>query len=701
MLANLNPSQKEAAEYFNGPLLIIAGAGAGKTQALTARIINMIESGIAPSKILAITFTNKAANELKHRIEKYCPQSQLPLSGTFHSICVKILRSEIGILGFDNDFTIYDSQDQLSAVKRVFKNLNIDPKEKSPKKFLSFISKVKNQLLKFNHQEDTGEFERVYTEYSKLLKKNNALDFDDLILFVYQIFSSYPDILEKYQRRWPYVSVDEYQDTNEAQFRFLKLLCAKDNNICVIGDADQSIYSFRGAQVENILNFSKVFPDTKTIKLEKNYRSTKNILSAANAVIQNNSTRIPKNMYTDNEEGEFLQHKTYMNDELEARQTAQEILNLSRNGSLLKDCVVIYRTNAQSRSFEEAFLQYGISYKIIGGLKFYSRKEIKDILAYLRIINNKLDSISLQRIINVPARKIGASSFLKLQNAALTKNIELLELIKHIDLVENLSSAAKNAFRNFANLYQSSIDCQKTRPLSELINFVYTNSGYKEMLKKDGSIESQSRMENIEELIKVGSRYDNFDNSALKIFLEEVALIQDSDEIKENENSVFLMTAHSAKGLEFDNVFIVGLEEDLFPHSQSMFSALEIEEERRLFYVALTRAKKRAYLSNCQERFMFGKRESKMPSRFLEEIPAEYFGKVSAEKSPSYSENRYSFDEDSQMPANSFQEGQTVYHTNFGQGEVISSSQGIITVSFGPGMVKKFAASIAPLQIID
>ena len=746
ILEGLNKRQKEAVECIHGPLLLVAGAGSGKTKALTHRIAYMIEQGISPWQILAVTFTNKAAKEMSERVEKLITQkvgiepqkkSDMPAMGTFHSICAKILRTEIEALGYERDFVIYDTQDQESAMKQVLKRLDIDPKKWTPKSLLGQISNCKNQLQGPRIVKNTAEnayqdqLAEIYHEYQSFLQKNNALDFDDLIMLTVRLFEEFNDILEKYQRRWQYISVDEYQDTNHAQYKLIRLLSAQHGNLCVIGDSDQSIYAFRGAALENFLSFEQEFPAAKVIRLEQNYRSTKNIIAAADQVIANNVSRVAKQMFTENEEGEKIKVAELRTEQEEGEFVAKEIMkNAKTRGIRFSKNVVLYRTNAQSRVIEEALLKAQIPYKIIGGLKFYSRKEVKDILAYLRIINNPQDTVSLLRIINVPARKIGASSLNKVQNFATLRNLSLLEVIAHIEMVENLTPAARNAFSHFYTLYQTLKQEALKQPLSEFLDTLVSETGYKQLLS-DGSVENMSRLENLEELKSVAARYDIYDELALQFFLEEVSLVQDSDQIEEDQDAVLLMTVHSAKGLEFDTVFVVGAEEDIFPHSRSRNNSAELEEERRLMYVAMTRAERQLYLSHAQKRMIFGQVSYNLPSRFLSEISEDfvelqglakqhsssaYFEgsqqqqsfTSSADVDFSYSQDRdddsqYSYDEDSQMEYEmlNYQEGMQVEHPAFGVGTIISIHGMVLTISFGPGNVKKIAANIAPLKPVE
>ena len=730
-LSSLNPAQKEAVEHKDGPLLLIAGAGSGKTKALTCRIAHLIEQGIPAWQILAVTFTNKAAKEMAERVALlHTSHTDKAFIGTFHSICAKILRSEIEVLGYEKDFIIYDSQDQVSAMKQVLKALQIDDKQWKPKSFINAISSFKNELQtstlvkSFAENDYQEQVANVYVAYEKFLKKNNALDFDDLIGLTVQIFQDFPGVLDKYQKRWQYISVDEYQDTNKAQYRFIQMLCKEHGNLCVIGDPDQSIYAFRGAKYENILQFQDEFPHTKVVKLEQNYRSTSNILLAANDVIDNNKQRFEKKMWTDNTPGEKIQVWQAKTEIDEAQRVAKEVLrNYKEHGQRFSSHTILYRTNTQSRVLEEAFLRNQIPYKIIGGLKFYARKEVKDILAYLRILINPADSVSLLRIINVPARKIGNTSLIRLQAFAQQRNLSLFEVLKHIEMVENLTPAARKSFHAFLELYNFLQSELQKQPLSEFIDTLITETGYRALLS-DKSVENQSRLENLEELKTVAAPYDIYEEESLNFFLEEVSLVQDSDNIQEDEDVVTFMTVHSSKGLEFDNVFIVGLEESIFPHSRSADNPLEVEEERRLMYVAMTRARQRLYLVHALSRTIFGQQSYNQPSRFLSEISEQYLEldkpayvdnsdsfsysspvqsfQQNSEVQSTYTENSYVYDEDSQneseMPE--YKEGMRVSHAHFGEGVIIAINGHVLTVSFGPGNVKRLAANIVPLKIL-
>lgn len=644
---DLNPEQKKAVACIEGPLLIMAGAGSGKTRVLTCRIANLIAQGISPFKILAITFTNKAAKEMKDRAEKLIgePARNIVLS-TFHSFCARLLRREIEITGkYNRNFAIFNASDTKSLVKQciaelslaesVFSNVNIT------------ISDFKNHLIDAEHcaehisNENAAlrmNIQEIYRLYQKKLRENNALDFDDLIFVTVKIFKDYPDVLAKYQERFQYISIDEYQDTNVAQYVLTKLLAAKYKNLCVVGDADQSIYGWRGADMRNILNFEKDYPQARVIKLEQNYRSTKTILSAANEVIKNNRARKPKNLWTENESGEKIIFVSCPDDRQEAAIVAGEVRRLiEKENFQYNEIALLYRTNAQSRLFEERFMQVGIPYIIVGGLKFYDRKEIKDIVAYLHVIANPRDDLHLRRIINVPARGLGSTNVAKLAEFAAFKGLSIFEVVSDEKLllqVDGLTPRFRAGVKKFAAMMMSFSEWATTCAIDKLIDLVMKESGYVEMLRRgteDGKRDGLSREENLGEFIDSAKEFVEMNpNATLEDFLNHVALITDLDAIDEKESLVKLMTVHAAKGLEFPVVFVVGMEEELFPHINSLDSPLDLEEERRACYVALTRAKKRLYLTAAEARMFFGNMKFPEVSRFVKEIPeayVEYYGK--------------------------------------------------------------------------
>lgn len=614
----LNEKQKEAVLCTEGPLLILAGAGSGKTRVLTHRIAYLIEEcGVNPWNILAITFTNKAAGEMRERVDKIAGfGSDSVWVSTFHSACVRILRRHIDLLGFDTNFTIYDSDDQKSVMKDVIRSMELDPKIYKERSFLGVVSHAKDELVSpeeflLNAGGDYKQqlFGKAYAEYQKALRRNNALDFDDLIVKTVELFKSHPEVLDYYQERFRYIMVDEYQDTNTAQFQFVSLLAQKYQNLCVVGDDDQSIYKFRGANIGNILNFEKVFPEAKVIKLEQNYRSTGNILNAANAVISNNIGRKDKRLWTESEDGDGIDYRHFYNGYEEAEYVAEQIRRDVREGGSFKDHAVLYRTNAQSRIFEEQFIRDNIPYRLIGGVNFYARKEIKDLLSYLKTIDNGVDDLAVRRIINVPKRGIGATTLDKVQRLANEHEMSFFDVLVSSDGIPELGrSAAK--LRNFALLIQSFRAKAGELPLTELLNDIIETTGYVKELELEGTDEAEARIENIDELIsKVTSYEDNCADEppTLSGFLEEVALVADIDNAEDEENRVLLMTLHSAKGLEFPNVYLTGMEDGIFPSYMSIAAdnpREEIEEERRLCYVGITRAMKKLTMTAAKMRMI-------------------------------------------------------------------------------------------------
>ncbi|MDX8365185.1 DNA helicase PcrA [Cytobacillus sp. IB215665] len=636
LLTGLNPQQQEAVKATDGPLLIMAGAGSGKTRVLTHRIAYlMTEKEIAPWNILAITFTNKAAREMKDRIQSLLgPAAEEIWISTFHSMCVRILRKDIDRIGINRNFSILDSSDQQSVVKNILKEKNIDPKKFDPRTILSTISSAKNELIDAEeYSKQTGSYyeetvSNVYSEYESRLRKNQALDFDDLIMSTIHLFKRVPEVLEYYQRKFQYIHVDEYQDTNRAQYMLVKMLAERLENLCVVGDSDQSIYRWRGADIANILSFEKDYPDANVILLEQNYRSSKRILQAANKVIEQNMNRKPKNLWTDNPEGNRISYYRANNEFSEAQYAAGKINDLVGSGSKkLSDFAILYRTNAQSRVVEEVLLKSNINYTIVGGIKFYDRKEIKDILAYLRVIANPDDDISITRVINVPKRGVGAASVDKIANYAIANELSLFQALGEIDMI-GVSTRVKNALTDFRNMIHHWTSMQEYLSITELVEEVLEKSGYREMLKNEKTLESQSRLENIEEFLSVTTNFEKQnDDKSLVAFLTDLALVADIDRLDEEEEqdkeAVVLMTLHSAKGLEFPVVFLLGMEEGVFPHSRSLDEEAEMEEERRLAYVGITRAEKELHLSNAEMRTLFGRTTMNSESRFIGEIPEE------------------------------------------------------------------------------
>ncbi|TYS90394.1 DNA helicase PcrA [Rossellomorea aquimaris] len=648
LLNGMNPEQAEAVKATEGPLLIMAGAGSGKTRVLTHRIAYlMVEKGVNPYNILAITFTNKAAREMKDRIHNILGGASDNIwISTFHSMCVRILRRDIDRIGMNRNFTILDSTDQQSVIKAILKEKNIDPKKFDPRSLLGSISSAKNELTTPEElsKQVGGYYDQVvsdvYTEYQKRLRKNQALDFDDLIMTTIQLFQRVPEVLEFYQRKFQYIHVDEYQDTNRAQYMLVKLLASRFQNLCVVGDSDQSIYRWRGADIANILSFEKDYPRATVIFLEQNYRSTKRILQAANEVIQKNSNRKPKNLWTENHDGEKISYFRADTEQTEAQFVTGKIKEMTESGKRkYSDFAILYRTNAQSRVMEEVLLKSNIEYSIVGGIKFYDRKEIKDILAYLRLISNPDDDISLIRVINVPKRGVGATSVDKIARYAQDHDISMFRTLEEADFI-GLSPKITKAVIEFKEMVKGYTAMQEYLSVTELVEEILEKSGYIDMLKAEKSIESQSRLENLDEFLSVTKSFEQSnDDKSLVAFLTDLALVADIDKLDEDDqpkDSVILMTLHAAKGLEFPIVFLMGMEEGVFPHSRSLMEEDEMEEERRLAYVGITRAEEQLYLTNAQMRILFGQTKMNPVSRFIQEIPAELLDDVMAEKKSAF-----------------------------------------------------------------
>lgn len=644
LLNGLNPEQQSAVKATDGPLLLMAGAGSGKTRVLTHRIAYLIvEKRVNPYNILAITFTNKAAREMRERIRNMMGGTAEDIwISTFHSMCVRILRRDIDRMGFSRNFTILDTGDQQSVVKGILKDKNLDPKKNDPRAILGAISSAKNELIGPEEYEKTagGYFEQtvsdVYKEYQKRLRKNQALDFDDLIMMTIQLFQRVPEVLEYYQRKFQYIHVDEYQDTNRAQYMLVKFLANRFKNLCVVGDSDQSIYRWRGADIANILSFEKDYPNAAVILLEQNYRSTKRILLAANKVIENNATRKAKNLWTENPEGNKLVYYRADSEQGEAQFVVGKIKELTKGGKYKNsDVAILYRTNAQSRVMEEVLLKSNIEYSIVGGTKFYDRKEIKDMLAYLRLISNPDDDISLQRIINVPKRGIGSSSVDKMADFAAMHDISIFQALDSVELL-GLSPKITKGAREFRDLIKNYTQMQEFLSVTELVEDILDKSGYREMLKAEKSIEAQSRLENLDELLSVTKNFeDASEDKSLVAFLTDLALVADIDSLDddgEKTDSITLMTLHSAKGLEFPVVFLIGLEEGVFPHSRSLMEEAEMEEERRLAYVGITRAEQSLFITNAQMRTLYGRTSMNPASRFISEIPEDLLEGVEKEE---------------------------------------------------------------------
>ncbi len=672
----LNDKQREAVINTDGPMLILAGAGSGKTRVLTTKIAYLIEEKhIDPYNILAITFTNKAANEMKSRVESMLGvDSKMIQISTFHSFGLLIIKRHYEKLGLKNNFTIIDADDSLSTVKRILKDMNLDPKQYNPKSIRNKISSAKNELIspdeldKYINNEIDEVTVKVYREYQKKLELNNSVDFDDLLLLPIILFNKNKDILEYYQDRFKYILIDEYQDTNEVQYILTKMLSAKYKNICVVGDPDQSIYGFRGSNYRNIMNFEHDYKNTKTILLEQNYRSTKNILGAANDIIKNNKNRKEKKLWTDNDTGYKIKYKRCSDEKEEASYVVSNVKKLIKEGEKLEEIAILYRTNAQSRNIEEAFLRENIPYKVVGSFYFYNRKEIKDLISYLKLIYNKDDDISLNRIINVPKRGIGLKT---IENLSVKANILNLSLFDTIESGKELE---------FKKLILEFKEKSEELSLTELVDLILDKSGIRKELELEGSIEAQSRLENLEEFKSITKTYENrYGVISLEEFLDEISLVSDIEEHKNQTDVVTLMTVHSAKGLEFDNVFIVGLEEGIFPHSMSLYSPSEIEEERRLCYVAITRAKKNLTLINAKKRLLYGQDNYNPQSRFISEISDEYLDKE--ENTKKYLNPKIDIDV-IEINDEDYNLGDKVIHKEFGEGVIITIDKSILTIAF-------------------
>ena len=633
LLTGLNKEQQQAVQHTEGPLLILAGAGSGKTKVLTVRIAHLLAQGVNPYEILAITFTNKAAKEMKSRVEGLVGDvaNRIWLS-TFHSFCAKFLRFELdNFLGYNSNFTIYDTSDSQAVIKAALKALNLDDKYYPVGAMIAAISDAKNKLLfASDFRKQARDFYQqkvadVYEYYERELRKNNALDFDDLLLVAVKLLQSNEAVLDKYSKRFRYVMIDEYQDTNHAQYLLAKLLASHWKNIAVVGDADQSIYAWRGADIQNILDFEKDYPNCTSIKLEQNYRSTKIILDAANAVIENNEGRPKKNLWTDKTEGAKIQHFTAQSEHEEAAFIGDTIAKKHDiHGVPYGDMAILYRTNAQSRVLEEALIKRALPYIMVGGTKFYDRKEIKDVLAYLRVLYNPFDDLSLLRIINVPKRSIGATTVAKLQDYARANGTSLFMTLTQLHLVDSIKGKTKEKLEEFGILIFTLVAEMEDRTVLDILESIIDRTGYLAQLEESTDPQDQARAENIGELLSVAKDFqDTNPSGTVEDFLEQVALVNDVDSFEQEESKVTLMTLHAAKGLEFPIVFLGGLEEGLFPHSRTLMNPEEIEEERRLAYVGITRAEKELYISNATTRTVFGRTSGYLPSRFIDEIPEE------------------------------------------------------------------------------
>lgn len=686
LIDSLNDRQKEAVVNTDGPMLILAGAGSGKTKVLTTKVAYLIEEkNIDPNNILAITFTNKAAKEMKERIFKLEGNSAFYIQiSTFHSFGLKILKENCELLGYEKNFTILDSDDSLSIIKKIMKELNIDANKYNPKAIKNVISNNKNEIIdpeKYSLYVNTDFDEitlEVYRKYEKSLKINNAVDFDDLLILPLKLFNNNPGVLQKYQEKYKYVFIDEYQDTNEPQYILSKMISAKYKNITVVGDADQAIFTWRGANYKNILNFEKDYKDAKVVLLEENYRSTKTILNAANNVIKNNKVRKEKNLWTQNEEGSKITYYKAFDEKDESNYVVNEIKKLIEKGVNPKDICVLYRANAQSRTVEEAFLTSNISYNIVGSYAFYNRKEIKDLIAYLKLIYNNKDDVSLLRVINYPKRGIGNKA---IENLAIKSNVLDKSLYEVIDSGKEL---------DFKNMIEEIKKEESHLTLTELIDMVLDKSGMKKSLEDEKSIEADIRLENLEEFKSIAKAMEiNEGIVSLEELLDKLALVSDVSEQKnDNEDKVTLMTMHAVKGLEYDYVFIVGVEEGLFPHSNSLESNDELEEERRLCYVAITRAKKELYLINARSRILYGKVSSNVPSRFINEISDEYIETIGKKEDinvfkPKIDKNKMMNEDNDLHP------GDMVNHDKYGFGVVVTIDGSIATISFKRDGLKK------------
>ncbi len=672
MINNLNEMQRQAVETTDGPLLVLAGAGSGKTKVLTTKVAYLVEKKqINPYNILAITFTNKAAKEMKQRIHKMLGQIAYDIQiSTFHSLGLLIIKENYIKLGYNKQITILDTEDVLTIIKKIIKEKNLDPKIYNPRTIRNKISSAKSELIdkdsygKFAHSDYEKIIEDIYKKYEQKLKTNNSLDFDDLLTLPIKLFKDNKDILKQYQERFKYILIDEYQDTNEAQYTLIKMLSSKYKNICVVGDIDQSIYGFRGANYQNILNFEKDYPNAVTIKLEENYRSTKNILNAANEVIKNNKKRKEKTLWTQNEEGEKIKYHRAYDEKDEAHYVVDKIKRLIKDGTLKSDIAVLYRTNAQSRNIEEELLEENIPYKVVGSFYFYNRKEIKDLISYLKLIYNQNDDVSLMRIINVPKRQIGTKTIENLSTKAIEHNCSLYSAIdsgKEL-LFKNIIEEIKTESENIS--------------LTELVDLVLDKTGLRKSLQNEKTIEAEIRLENLEEFKSITKNFEeNSGIISLEDFLQEISLVSDIEEHKNNNDVVTLMTVHSAKGLEFDNVFIVGLEEGIFPHINSLDSDDDLEEERRLCYVAITRAKKNLYLLNAKRRLIYGNTNINPPSRFINEIDARYLESDIKSEKPKIIKKSM-IDKDA-----TYKVGEKVIHDIYGEGIIINVGS-VLTIAF-------------------
>ncbi len=674
-LDNLNEEQYEATTHAEGPCLVIAGAGSGKTKVLTTRIANLIANGVKSSNILAITFTNKAATEMRLRVENLIG-THYAFVGTFHSFGLRIIKENLEALGMTRNFTIIDTEDVTSIIKKVLKDKGLDPKEYSPAFIRTKISFIKNNMLsdsqidRFFLTEPEEIAAEVYHKYEKILKRNNTVDFDDLLKKPVELFTNNPDILEKYQEKYQYILIDEYQDTNDVQYKLVKLLAKKYHNLFVVGDPSQSIYAFRGANFQNILNFEKDYPDCKVVTLPKNYRSTQVILDAANDVIKHNKQRKDLDLYSDLGKGINIKYIRAFNDEMETTRVVEEINNLLNEGYQRKDMAVFYRTNAQSRAMEDKMVKNNIPYKVFGSYYFYKRKEIKDLIAYLKLIANHDDDTSLRRIINEPKRKIGDKTI---------ENIEKVAEIENISMFEAIESGKEKEFKDLILELEND---SKNESLTELIDTILEKTKIKELLEKENTLESSLRLENLMEFKSVTENFEKVTGSVnISDFLDEISLVADASEYTKDGDAVTLMTIHSAKGLEFKIVFIIGLEESILPHANSMFEEAGLEEERRLMYVAITRAKERLYLLNAERRTLYGKTTMNPPSRFISEIRKEIIDLEQKNLEEAKTINKKLFYDEDGTSAE-YHKGDLVSHLTFGKGIVTDVDERFVTIAF-------------------
>ncbi|MFA6038734.1 MAG: UvrD-helicase domain-containing protein [Candidatus Peribacteraceae bacterium] len=753
ILHALNEPQRQAVVNIKGPALILAGAGSGKTKALTHRIAHMMREGIPPWQILAVTFTNKAAGEMKERITNLLqitaltPQpplppgeggihgaGRLPVMGTFHSICARILRREIEKLGRDRSFVIYDADDQEKLMKGVLKEMRVDEKELKPKAALGYVGRFKCEAISPKDamaQATTPRMQSVimaYAAYQSALRKANALDFDDLILETVRLFTELPEVLDRYQETWRYLHVDEYQDTNHAQYLFISLLAQKYRNLCVIGDPDQSIYAFRGADIRNILEFEEEYPDALRIKLEQNYRSTQVVLSAANAVIKANPNRPEKEMWSARKEGPHVVVHEVRDEKKEAEEAVLAAEKMKADGVPFNEQVILYRTNAQSRLFEEACMRRGVPYRIIGGVKFYARREVKDVLAYLHVFLNTADTLSLLRIINVPARKIGQTTLGHMQAFAAQNRLSLWQTLERVEEIGALPEGVQGRIRSFVTLVEKYRTLKETLTVSQLTLRLLGDIGMEKWLK-DGTEEGEERWGNVQELVSVTNKYDALDpQTSLVSFLEEVSLVSEVDKLNEiKDDALTLMTLHLCKGLEFEHVMVGGCEEGVFPHSSSLFDREQLEEERRLMYVGMTRAKTHLHLFLTRSRMLYGTTMANAPSRFLDDLPDGVTERRSDELLSAFAwatesgvqratakhlepfrqhevdaafNQDLSFADDVNQDHPQYERGTRVRHPSFGEGKIVAKRGDVVTIQFDNGKRKDFALSIAPLQII-